>query len=688
MKSNLVKRLLATVLIAALIIGTTGCGAFSPEYLAEVLEQLSGDSENDDEEITEDEDADSTDDTDKEDSEDSDDSEDEDEEDDGKKVLSFKVDESFKDATFGTTSPDLIEWLCATYAIQTDANDLDLTLIGGMEREDISIGSLVQGLKAGWNVTDRESTFAVVETLVGDDGTTDDDAWDFSRAEQVLGLAYCVGYIELDEYLEYAVPIGRMIQSRYDNWDEFGKNYLTYYMGWVANGGFGRAGDINQRFSSHEYFVAAAEYYDSPYTIDFDLDLTIDTVASYYDNMDPNKEAPGPDKIPEYVKYYTTPDELGVRPDSGLISIEGDIYMMPITVQALLDNGWTIADESADLELESVNGKEITFNKNNKSMTLKAESFTNCSTAIENGLIERINFAELEDIDLVLPGDIKMGKPEDKVYTALLDGGISEEELDKSNGAVEFSLAGIGEAYNGSSMEIFFDYKTHEVKDVWMYCLAPGATSNETSINTGYSQIDIHITTCRRKQIMTDSVTGGPKATRQAFSDDPEDFMFCIGNRVLSLGGTIDDLIAMGFIPDEKYYDADTVVKPGEYYNFYANYRGSSSYSMIFGFENHTSESVKITDADLNLFMVSLIGWTYPEKVPVHMAKDIYLLYSTKREIEDAFGPLKKIDGDGTEMDGIKYDYYQCSIENGTIRFAISQKDETVGNFLLIKGNN
>jgi hypothetical protein len=663
-KYRFFKRMIAAGLLATLMTGVAGCGMDS------------GDSEETMEE-------------------DYDESNDEDEEVDSikpnkrafrssKNPTEFEVDTTFADATYANTSPDLIRWLCATYAIQTDANELDLTTIGGMERDDSNIDVLVQGLKAGWSVTDRDSAIEVVTGLAADNGYDDDDAWDLSRAEQVLGLAYCTGYLELDEYLEYAVPIGRMIQERYSSWDELGDNYLRYYMTWVSKGGFGRAGDINQRMCSHEYFVAAAEYYTGPYTMDFDLELAIDTVASYYTNLNPNKKEPADDKIPEYIKGYITPEELGVRADSGIVSLDGDTYMMPISVAALLDKGWMVDKGSKDTKIDS-NKTDITFTRRGKFITLGVYGFTNCSSAIENGTVPRLYFSELEDIELILPGDIKLGTSENDVYDALRNGGVSDDDLDIGNSEVKYPLCGIGEMYNGSEMTIIFDSRDNTVKEVIMYCIAPHASSNETSLRTDFSQLESRIKDCRRDQFLSDAITGGPRAVRKTLSDDPEDYMFAIGNKAISLGGTVDDITALGFVPDPKYYDETTVVKPGDYYNFYTDYRGISSYSVIFGYENTTSEDVKITDAELNLFMVTLNGWQHPESVTISMAKGISLAYSTKDDVEKALGRLERADKEDVEIDGVPYSFFEKRYDTGIIRFAISHEDKTVGNIIFIK---
>ena len=111
-------------------------------------------------------------------------------------------------------SEDLIAWLNATYAIQTDANELDLTVIGGMDPDDSNVGAIEEGLKAGWGINNKEDLVQKVGKLVADDGDPSDDGWDYSRAEELLAHGYCVGWFNLGEYLGYAVPIGKKIQDR------------------------------------------------------------------------------------------------------------------------------------------------------------------------------------------------------------------------------------------------------------------------------------------------------------------------------------------------------------------------------------------------------------------------------------------------------------------------------------------
>ena len=188
------------------------------------------------------------------------------------KTFKFQLDESYAGMTIEEADPQVISWLCGTYAIQTSINYLDLTIIGGMERGDKDLDFISGGLEAGWGIVDRETALDSINKLLTDDRVN--SAWNSSRAMQLLGQSYCLGYIEFDEYMEYAIPLGKIIQENYSDWESFGNEYLEGYANWMRKRTNPDESQIAERQQMHQYFIEKRDNLQTgPYSIDFNLEL-------------------------------------------------------------------------------------------------------------------------------------------------------------------------------------------------------------------------------------------------------------------------------------------------------------------------------------------------------------------------------------------------------------------------------
>ena len=408
----------------------------------------------------------------------------------------FQKDESYAGLTIDDVSADLISWLCATNAVQSKINGLDITVIGGMQRDDENLDWLAGGLEAGWHVTDRESLLEQVDKLTGFDGIDSDDGWDMSRAEQILAQGYCLGYLEFDEYLEYAIPLGRLIQKRFSDWDSFGDNYLKGYMNWISKGGFGFSGDIQERLDWHQYFVTCGEYYTGPYAVDFDMELTPKASAMYYDHMDPQKPYPAQnDKVPEVAQAYIAPENLGIMPTSGIVEIEGDLYHIPATVQAFLDNEWSL--EENDLTFKpGTTDNEICLTRGGKSINLVCTSVARTSGRAEEALVETISASSLGDVSFILPSNIEVGMNKSECLLLLK---TLNREYENTEAGIEISLAAINDYVNKSTLSISFDGK--KVSDIEINCYETKSEQFESYIrNSAFNNLEKNIEKARERK--------------------------------------------------------------------------------------------------------------------------------------------------------------------------------------------
>lgn len=643
------------LLILSLSMNIVGCGGLfgsKSEQLEQLMKEVEGTSEQDNTTEEKDEGA-------------------------GGAVAPLKADTTYEGIADEVVSEDLIAWLCATYAIQTDANDLDPLYIGGIDSNESDISWIREGLQAGWGITDKNSAFEVVTKLVADDGDPQDDGWDYSRAEELLAQAYCVGWIGIDEYLEYAVPIGRMIQNRFSSWDEFGDNYLTGYMTWISDGGFGYAGDINERSAAHQLFVTDAEYYSGPYVVDFDMGLKADAVASYYDTMDSKKIIPGLDKIPEYVYAYIKPVELGKKLTSGTVEIDGDLYHIPMTVKAFLDNDWTINEECKEIALSWNKDEEITLSRNGKELTFSANTFEKCSSAVENGYIDHFTIDDSTTVDFVFPGGISTSSRKEDVIAAIEFGNAGEY---KDGTQLEISLGSVNDIRTTSKLTFSFGGSN----SITCRCVQENIESQVRL--QAYERLQQNIGKANERKIYFDQKFGNSTGKTMSAPDDLNSFEFVLGDKTFKAHQTLKELTDNGWVIDDKDYSDDVVVQPGDYVSYTLSYKGIDGAGALWGFHNETDHPVKITEAEMNNLHVHNYLWRISDTLPFIIAKDISLENSTYDDLIKAYGELRATDRDKVERNGTTLTIYEYEVDAGTMRFYIYDDDKTVGDIMFMYG--
>lgn len=189
---------------------------------------------------------------------------------------------------------DTFQWLTSTYAVYCYHTGRDFHLIGGYSDEtEAGYDELAVGLEQSWGITDRasaldsiawlivgghsegyneaiqtmedvgilycdnlefETFFVEMQELSGwtdeertetkyyyqklreiyeESGKNGIDAWDYSRAMQLCGQSYHLGYITLEEALTIQLEIAQAIQEEYSSWDDWNQSYINGYEYWT-----------------------------------------------------------------------------------------------------------------------------------------------------------------------------------------------------------------------------------------------------------------------------------------------------------------------------------------------------------------------------------------------------------------------------------------------------------------------
>lgn len=219
---------------------------------------------------------------------------------------------------------DTVQWLNATYAIITENNGGDRTLVGGMERNTINALFMRYQLYAGWGIEDRESADEVIEWLRSEghrqeyteyidafeesglfsleeeefDQTIRDVfgafgnytlnglktiyecnkvcgkngilAWDLCRLNQVASWCYVAGYYTLDESLEIQYQNALLMQNSFSSWDDMMESYLYGFQYWNGDSGDSTLSDTAKR---RNIYSSLKELAGGPYKNEFAREL-------------------------------------------------------------------------------------------------------------------------------------------------------------------------------------------------------------------------------------------------------------------------------------------------------------------------------------------------------------------------------------------------------------------------------
>ncbi|PJJ29271.1 DUF1266 domain-containing protein [Lacrimispora celerecrescens] len=211
--------------------------------------------------------------------------------------------------------PEIL-WVNGTYAVLTELNGGDYTLLGGMKANEFNKQLELASLEEWWDVTDRASADETLNWLLdtghrsdyaslmqvmeeddasglereelakylseiaGDEeeayylinaydnylnyGAGAIDGWDYCRAVSLCGWYYIAGYYTEQEALDKSLEIAQTIQKRFSSWDEMMDSYLRGYEYWSYESGDARR-EIYEDIKTRD---------NNPYLLDWYLPLT------------------------------------------------------------------------------------------------------------------------------------------------------------------------------------------------------------------------------------------------------------------------------------------------------------------------------------------------------------------------------------------------------------------------------
>lgn len=137
------------------------------------------------------------------------------------------------------------------------------------------------------------------------------------------------------------------------------------------------------------------------------------------------------DTVPDLVASYELPKELGNDFYEYTAELDGVVYKMPCPVSVLVDNGFQIIEESSDMVVASGGTGWVELRYNNQKIRAMTKNYADYATTVENCFAVSLKASEYgPKIDLVFPGGIKLGEPEDVVKKAVADFNYEVETSD------------------------------------------------------------------------------------------------------------------------------------------------------------------------------------------------------------------------------------------------------------------
>ena len=217
---------------------------------------------------------------------------------------------------------DTVKWINTTHAILTKVNRNDINLFGGMSPNSVYTDSIKVVLEEWWGVIDRTSADETIESLIEEGhrteyaeemaflkedglfdvsreeareylealgfeigeiesyiasmdayetyGITAIDAWDYTRALNLLGWYYIAGYYTQEEALDKSLEVAKELQTLYNSWEDVVESYFLGFTYWVGEDPNDSSSQLFERRKIYEELKASSN---NPYQLDWNIDL-------------------------------------------------------------------------------------------------------------------------------------------------------------------------------------------------------------------------------------------------------------------------------------------------------------------------------------------------------------------------------------------------------------------------------
>ena len=180
---------------------------------------------------------------------------------------------------------ETVQWICATYALYNQANGKDLDRISGLddhtllsrEMQSMWQEKMKSHILGAWGVDSRKTFVETLHNLLNKERPADEAkellGWDLTRANQMIGDACYVKFINLEECLDLSLLISQEIQNNYNSWEELSESHLAGLQRLKKDNPKDSDSESGKRLAAYEELKAEAEKGEGPYAIPFDMEL-------------------------------------------------------------------------------------------------------------------------------------------------------------------------------------------------------------------------------------------------------------------------------------------------------------------------------------------------------------------------------------------------------------------------------
>ena len=120
--------------------------------------------------------------------------------------------------------------------------------------------------------------------------------------------------------------------------------------------------------------------------------------------------------VPDVVKEYKAPSELGNDLYGFNIQLEGKLYTLPCPVSVFIENGFKINEKNSQMEIAADSYGWIELSYNNQTYRCIVDNYANYATVAQNCFVTTMKSSIYgPEFDLVIPGNIKVGDSESAV---------------------------------------------------------------------------------------------------------------------------------------------------------------------------------------------------------------------------------------------------------------------------------
>lgn len=132
--------------------------------------------------------------------------------------------------------------------------------------------------------------------------------------------------------------------------------------------------------------------------------------------------------VPDAVKEYKAPKELGNDLTVYNVEIEGKLYTFPCPVSEFLNNGWKLDESNSEMAIGAGSSGRIYLQYGNQTHTCIVDNVADYATIPGNCFMTYFDCDEYySDFEMVIPGDIRRGTSETVVLNVLKDYDYEEE---------------------------------------------------------------------------------------------------------------------------------------------------------------------------------------------------------------------------------------------------------------------